>query len=82
MHDLQNRFKSPITFRSMKIYHWGVGLFLACSWKIPLVSFSSGHGMNEDQSPITPHSRVICDLQSFPPLKEKSQERESSASHR
>lgn len=46
-------------------------LFLTCSWKLPLVSFATGHEINEDQFPITPHSHVIWDLQSFPSLKEK-----------
>lgn len=30
---------------------------------IPLVSFAAEHRINKDQSPIVPHSLVICDLQ-------------------
>lgn len=46
-------------------------MFLACSWTLPLVSFATGREINEDQFPITPHSHVIWDLQSFPSLKEE-----------
>lgn len=67
-------YKASTFFREVKYWQLGIRFVSCCSWKIQLVSFATGHRINEDQSPIIPRSQVICDLQNILPYKEKGRQ--------